>query len=238
MPWLKKEPPMGDSSTLSTLEVACSNGLKGVVVALAGDLQKRFGELAINYGSTKQLGDTASPATDVVIMSETAIDALIAAGTLAEGRFDLARSRIGLAVRKGAPRPDIATFDAFVATLRAAKSIGRSRQGISGLHLVSELARLGLAEELGPKLKPYDAYAAQACANGEVEIAIQQISELAPVGGLDIVGPVPDELQKITIFSAGIGAQSRRRDTALAFIACLKSKEAAPTLRANGLEPA
>ena len=80
---------MGDSSTLSTLEVACSNGLKGVVVALAGDLQKRFGELTINYGSTKQLGDTASPATDVVIMSETAIDALIAAGTLAEGRFDL-----------------------------------------------------------------------------------------------------------------------------------------------------
>jgi molybdate transport system substrate-binding protein len=220
------------------LDVACSNGLKGVVVAMEGELRRRFSRLALSYGSTKQLTETANAATDVFIMSDAAIDALIGAGTLAAERFDLARSRIGVAVRKGAPRPDIATLASFIATLREAKSVGRSRQGISGLHLASELTRLGLAEELGPKFKAYDGYAAQACANGEVEIAIQQISELAPVGGLDIVGPVPDELQKITIFSAGIGAHSGHRDNALAFIGCLKSKEAAPMLRANGLEPA
>lgn len=220
------------------LDVACSNGLKGVVVAMEGELRRRFSRLALSYGSTKQLTETASAATDVFIMSDAAIDALIGAGTLAAERFDLARSRIGVAVRKGAPRPDIATLASFIATLRKAKSVGRSRQGISGLHLAGELTRLGLAEELGPKFKAYDGYAAQACANGEVEIAIQQISELAPVDGLDIVGPIPDELQKITIFSAGIGAHSGHRDNALAFIGCLKSKEAAPTLRANGLEPA
>ena len=228
---------MVNSADNPVLDVACSNGLKGVVVALEGDLRRRFSGLALSYGSTKQLTETASAATDVFIMSDAAIDALIGAGTLAAERFDIARSRIGVAVRKGAPRPDISTLASFIATLRKAKSVGRSRQGISGLHLAGELTRLGLAEELGPKFKAYDGYAAQACANGEVEIAIQQISELAPVEGLDIIGPVPDELQKITVFSAGIGAHSGHRDNALAFIACLKSKEAAPTLRANGLEP-
>ncbi len=228
---------MVNSADNPVLDVACSNGLKGVVVALEGDLRRRFSGLALSYGSTKQLTETASAATHVFIMSDAAIDALIGAGTLAAERFDIARSRIGVAVRKGAPRPDISTLASFITTLRKAKSVGRSRQGISGLHLAGELTRLGLAEELGPKFKAYDGYAAQACANGEVEIAIQQISELAPVEGLDIIGPVPDELQKITIFSAGIGAHSGHRDNALAFIACLKSKEAAPTLRANGLEP-
>jgi len=229
---------MVNSADNPVLDVACSNGLKGVVVALEDALRKRFGRLAVSYGSTRQLTETAKPATDVVIMSDAAIDTLIAAGTLAAQRFDLARSRIGVAVRTGAPRPEIATLAAFIETLRNAKSIGRSRQGISGLHIAGELTRLGLAEELGPKFKAYDGYAAQACANGEVELAIQQISELAPVAGLDIVGPVPDELQKITIFSAGIGAHSGHRDRALAFIDCLKAKETAPVLRANGLEPA
>jgi molybdate transport system substrate-binding protein len=228
---------MVNSADNPVLDVACSNGLKGVVVTLERDLRRRFSGLVLSYGSTKQLTETASAATDVFIMSDAAIDALIGAGTLAAERFDIARSRIGVAVRKGAPRPDISTLASFIATLRKAKSVGRSRQGISGLHLAGELTRLGLAEELGPKFKAYDGYAAQACANGEVEIAIQQISELALVEGLDIIGPVPDELQKITIFSAGIGAHSGHRDNALAFIACLKSKEAAPTLRANGLEP-
>jgi len=228
---------MGDTAK-AVLDIACSNGLKGVLVALTQDLQSKFGELAINYGSTKQLSESVKPATDVVIMSDAAIDGLIAAGMLGSQRLDIARSRIGLAVRKGAPHPDISTLPALITTLRNAKSISRSRQGISGLHIAGELVRLGLADELGPKFKAYDGYAAQACANGETDIAIQQISELAPVPGLDIVGPLPDEVQKITIFSAGLGAQSQHHATAIAFVDFLKSKSAEPTLRANGLEPA
>jgi molybdate transport system substrate-binding protein len=228
---------MGDT-TKAVLDIACSNGLKGVVVALTQDLHSKFGELAINYGSTKQLGETVKPATDVVIMSDAGIDGLISAGTLAPQRLDIARSRIGLAVRTGAPHPDISTLPALIAALRNAKSISRSRQGISGLHIAGELVRLGLADELGPKFKAYDGYAAQACANGETDIGILQISELAPVPGLDIVGPLPDEVQKITIFSAGLGARSAHREMAVAFVAFLKSKQAEPTLRANGLEPA
>jgi molybdate transport system substrate-binding protein len=228
---------MGDTAK-AVLDIACSNGLKGVVVALTQDLKSKFGKLAINYGSTKQLSESVNSATDVVIMSDGAIDGLIGAGTLASQRLDIARSRIGVAVRKGAPHPDISTLPALIAAVRNAKSVSRSRQGISGLHIASELVRLGLADELGPKFKAYDGYAAQACANGETDMAIQQISELAPVPGLDIVGPVPDEMQKITIFSAGLGAQSSHRDTAIAFVTFLKSKQAEPTLRANGLEPA
>src|SRR5215472_9456061 len=99
---------MGDTAK-AVLDIACSNGLKGVVVALTQDLQSKFGKLAINYGSTKQLSESVTPATDVVIMSDGAIDGLIAASTLAPQRLDIARSRIGLAVRTGAPRPDIST---------------------------------------------------------------------------------------------------------------------------------
>ena len=229
---------MVSSAVEPALGVACSNGLKGVVVTLAPVLEKKVGVLALEYGSTKQLSDSVKPATDVVIMSDTAIDGLISAGTLASQRLDIARSRIGLAVRQGAPHPDINTLPALIATFRNAKSISRSRQGISGLHIAGELVRLGLADELGPKFKAYDGYAAQACANGETDIAILQISELAPVPGRDIVGPLPDELQKITIFSAGLGARSPHRELAVAFVAFLKSKQAEPTLRANGLEPA
>jgi molybdate transport system substrate-binding protein len=227
-----------ENSAPPAVAVACSNGLKGVIQALEGELRGKVGALAITYGSTKHLTENMPPGTDVVIMSDTAIDALIAGGQLAAGRFDLALSRIGVAVREGTPRPDIGTLEAFVAALRSAKSIGRSRQGISGVHLVGEFARLGLTDELGPKVKAYDGYAAQACANGEVEIVIQQISELALVAGLDIVGPVPVALQKITTFSAGITAQSTHPEAALAFITALKAKEAVPVLRANGLEPA
>ncbi|PWT90802.1 MAG: molybdate ABC transporter substrate-binding protein [Proteobacteria bacterium] len=227
-----------DKGTSPALTVACSNGLKGAVRTLEADLRKKLGALAISYGSTRQFTDQLPPGTDVVIMSDTGIDAMIAGGKLAAGRFDLALSRMGVAVRAGAPRPEITTLEAFIAALRNAKSIGRSRQGISGVYLAGEFERLGLSDELGPKIKAYDGYAPQACANGEVEIVIQQISELVIVEGLDIVGPVPDGLQKVTTFSAGITMQSTHRESALAFIACLKAKEAAPTLRTNGLEPA
>src|SRR5262245_48919979 len=132
---------MANSAAQPALDVACSNGLKGVVVTMEDDLRKKFGPIAITYGSTKQLTERATPATDAVIMSDAAIDALIAVGTLAAGRHDLARSRIGVAVRKGAPRPDISTLSAFLAALHKAKSVGRSRQGISGLHIAGELTR-------------------------------------------------------------------------------------------------
>ena len=100
------------------------------------------------------------------------------------------------------------------------------------------IERFGLAEELSSKITAYDGMAGQTCADGDAEIAIQQISELMPVAGLDILGPLPDEIQKISVFSAGIGATTTQRDAAERFIAFAKSRDCDNVLRDKGLEPA
>jgi molybdate transport system substrate-binding protein len=223
------------------IQILCTNGLKSVFLAAGDQLTRDTGiAFTADYGSTKKFTDriAAGETPDVVILTGGAINALIAQGKLASGRTDVAKSFVGVAVRKGASPPDISTVAAFIATLRAARSISRSRIGASGLHLESLITRLGLAAELTPKIKVYDGYAAQACAEGEVEIAIQQLSELMPVVGLDIVGPLPKELQKVTMFSAGIGAATTQRAAAEKFIAYIKHRDRAAVLRANGLEPA
>ena len=223
------------------LDVACTNGLKGLVLAIGGDLQTKTGcTFTGHYTSTRKLMDDvgAGATPDLAIATDEAIDKLTADGKLAGGRIDIAKSFIGVAVRKGTPRPDISTADAFWRALKSAKAISRSRLGISGMHLAAMIEKYSLGAELNSKITSYDAYAGQACANGEADIAVQQISELMPVEGLDIVGPLPDELQKITMFSAGLGAGTKHPDAAKAFVAFLRSTAVAPVLRANGLEPA
>ena len=223
------------------IQILCTNGLKSVMAAIAGELASSTGVvIAAEFGSTKKFTDriAAGDVPDVTILTDEAIDALIAQGQLASGRIDVARSFIGVAVRAGTPHPDIGSKAAFIAMLRSARAISRSRMGASGLHIAGLLQRLGLADELAPKIKVYDGYAAQACADGEVDIAIQQISELMPVVGLDIVGALPDELQKVTMFSAGISAATNQRAAAETFLGYVTAKERAPVLRANGLEPA
>jgi molybdate transport system substrate-binding protein len=232
---------MSNLAPPQSIQVLCTNGLKSVFEAVGDALSRRTGvTFAADYGSTKKFTDQIAEggAPDVVILTDEAIDSLIALGKLAGGRIDLARSFIGVAVRQGTPRPDISTVPAFIATLRAARAISRSRLGASGQHFETLLQRLGLTAELTPKIKVYDGRAAQACADGEVDIAIQQISELMPVTGLDIVGPLPPDLQKVTMFSAGIGAATRQRAAAEKFIAFVKDRERDEALRAHGLEPA
>ncbi len=225
----------------ATLDVACTNGLKGLIVGMGDDLAAKAGvRYTIDYSSTKKMIDdiAAGKSPDLAIASADAIDTLLAQGKLAGGRIDIARSVVGVAVRKGTPHPDISTTAAFIQTLKNAPSISRSRLGMSGQHLAKLVERFGLEAELTPKIKVYDAYAGQACANGEVEIAVQQISELLPVEGLEIVGPLPDDIQLVTMFSAGIAAATQQRNAARKFVDALKSREMVPLLRANGLEPA
>ncbi len=227
--------------TPAKIRVQCTNGLKSVLATVKDDFARQTGiELLAEFGSTKKFVESisAGDVADVVVLTDEAIDALIALHRLAPGRDDLAKSFVGVAVRKGTPHPSIGSKAAFIHTLKMAKSISRSRLGASGLHIAALLEQLGLTAELTPKIKVYDGYAAQACADGEVDIAIQQISELIPIEGLEIVGPLPDELQKVTMFSAGIAATTKQRTAAEAFIAYVKAKERAPVLRAKGLEPA
>jgi len=223
------------------LKALCTNGLKSVFLETGEQLSRQTGvTFSAEYGSTKKFTDRIldGDSPDVVILTDTAIDTLIGAGKLSHDRIDLAQSLIGVAVRSDTPKPDIGTVPAFIATLRAARAISRSKLGASGQHIETVLKKLGIADELAPRIKIYDGYAAQACAEGEVDIAIQQISELMPVAGLEIVGPLPTELQKLTTFSAGIGAQTALRTAAEKFIGFIKSGERASLLRRHGLEPA
>jgi molybdate transport system substrate-binding protein len=174
---------------------------------------------------------------DAAVLTAGAIDELIACGAIAT-RTDLTRSFVGIAVRKGAPRPDISTPEAFRKTMLAAKSIARSQTGASGLYFESLLARLGLADALSPKIIVQDGIVGRIAARGEAEIAVQQISELMQADGIDIIGPLPDELQSITVFSGGVFNASSAAGLAGAYVGHLAAPEFAAVIRLKGMEPA
>jgi molybdate transport system substrate-binding protein len=232
---------MSNTATTASIRVLCTNGLKTVFEAIGSDLQKGTGiSFTAEYGSTAKFTDriVAGDVPDVTILTDEAIDKLIAAGKLAGPRMDIAKSFIGVAVKQGAPRPDISSKAAFIQTLKNAKSIARSRLGASGQHFGHLLEQFGLAAELAPMITAYDGLAGQTCADGNAEIAIQQISELMPVEGLDILGPLPPEIQKSSVFSAGISASTTNRAAAERFIAFAKARDCYAVLRSKGLEPA
>jgi len=176
---------------------------------------------------------------DVVIMAAPALDELIKQGiVISNSRVDLARSTIGLAVRAGAPKPDISSVDALERALLRAKSIAYSSSA-SGVYLSTELfPRLGIADQIAAKSRKIESEPVGAVvARGEAEIGFQQISELRPVKGIDIVGPLPPEAQRVTVFSAAIVATAKQPDTARRLIAFLSSPAAAPAIRRSGMDP-
>jgi molybdate transport system substrate-binding protein len=157
----------------------------------------------------------------------------------AGSRVDLVQSLMGMAVKAGAPKPDISTIDALKRTLLAAKSIAYS-DSASGVYLSTELfPKLGIADQIRGKSRKIEADpVGEAVARGEIEIGFQQISELRPVKGIDIVGPLPPGAQKVTIFAAGIPATSKHPAEAKALIQWLASPAAYSAIKASGLEPA
>jgi molybdate transport system substrate-binding protein len=176
---------------------------------------------------------------DVVIMADAALVNLIKDGkVLAESHVTLARSSIGMAVRAGAPRPDISTVDALKRTLLQAKSIAYS-SSVSGHYLATELfQRLGIADQITHKSQRIEGErVGAAVARGEAEIGFQQVSELLPVPGIDYVGPLPPEVQRDTVFSAGVAVGTRISEAAHALIRFLTSPEAAHAITKSGMEP-
>ena len=176
---------------------------------------------------------------DVVIMADAALVNLIKDGkVLAESRVILARSSIGMAVRAGAPRPDISSVDALKRTLVQAKSIAYS-SSVSGHYLANELfQRLGIADQILRKSRRIEGErVGAAVARGEAEIGFQQVSELLPVPGIDYVGPLPPEVQRDTVFSAGVAVGTRISEAAHALIRFLASPEAAHAITKSGMEP-
>jgi len=177
---------------------------------------------------------------DVVILAASALDELVKRGKVVPGsRVDLVRSRIGMAVRAGAPKPDIRTVEALTRTLLDAKSIAYSASA-SGVYLSTELfQRLGIADQVKGKCQRIDNQSGvgPVVANGDAEIGLQQISELLPVPGIEIAGALPSEVQRITVFSAGVAAGSKNPEAAKTLIRFLASRAAVAAIQKSGLEP-
>jgi molybdate transport system substrate-binding protein len=180
----------------------------------------------------------AGQPADVVILSRPGLDGLAKqAKVLPDSRVDLVRSSIGMAVRAGAPKPDISSVDALKRTLLQAKSIAYS-SSVSGVYVSTELfQRLGIADKVMGKSKRIEGMVGPAIARGEAEIGFQQISELLPVPGIIYLGPLPPEVQKVTVFSAGIVAGSTELAAAKALIQFLASPSARTAIVKSGLEP-
>ncbi len=176
---------------------------------------------------------------DVLIMVGYALGDLIKEGKVeADSRVDIARSPIGMVVKAGAPKPDISTVEAFKRTLLAAKSIAYS-DSASGVYVGTEMMeKLGILDQMKPKSRKIEADpVAGVVARGDAELGFQQISELIPVPGVDLVGPLPAEVQKITVFSAGIVKGAREPEAGRALIRFLMSADSAAVIKKSGLDP-
>ena len=224
------------------IRVLSTHAAMGVLNELGPKFERATGnQLSIGYDPAKavkrQIENGA--AFDVAIVTLPVFDDLTVQGKiLPETRADIGRSGLGLSVRKGAPKPDIATTEAFKRALLATKSVVRSIEGTSGIYFEKLLDRLGMTEAMASKivLGP-SGRVAELVARGEADMAVQQIAELLPVTGAQYAGPFPPELQLYSEFAAGVATASKHRDAAQAFIATLTTPEAIALFNVAGLEP-
>jgi len=191
-------------------------------------------------GVAKRLTD--GEVADLIIVADTGIDELTKQGKVVPGRTDFARTGIGVAVRKGAPKPDIASPEALKRALLNAKAVAHTAPaggGITAMHLLRMFEKLGIAQEVAAKTKLAaggpNGRVSTLVASGEADIGLQQVSELMSNPGVDVVGLLPAELQQITVYSAGITANAREAEAAKAFIRFISAPAAAPIYAAKGL---
>jgi molybdate transport system substrate-binding protein len=226
------------------MKVLCSNALRAVLSELAPAFERDSGrKLAVTFASTVMLLEQIGRGEDgdLTVLTDEAIDDLIRQGKLVAGsRVDLARSAIGIAVRAGAAKPDIGSVEAFKAALLGARSVAYSKTGVSGIYFPTLLDRLGIAAAVEPKvIFPQPGVAVgEVVAKGGAEIGVQQISELRPVAGIEVVGPLPPELQKVTVFSAGLFVGAQDPQGAKSLVAALTAATARALYVQKGMEPA
>jgi len=224
------------------IKLLASNALRSVLQDIAPQFEQVSGHtLAMTFGSTGNLTASIDKGTpfDLTIMGADALDNLIKRGTLAGPRLDIARSGIGVAYRKGAPKPDISTAAALKATLLAAKSISFNPQGLSGTHMLAVIETMGISADVRSKLKVPAVSAAEDVAKGLAEIGMTQSSEILPhaAEGAELAGPLPPEVQLYTAFSIAVSVKAQQPDAAKVLIAFLRAPALVPLLKAKGLEP-
>lgn len=225
----------------NSVRVLSTLALAGVVRALAERFQAESGaRIDADFAPTVRLlerlkeGETA----DVLILTDEGLAGLITAGrVIAESRIDLARSWVGLAVKAGEAHPDISTEAALRTTLLAARSVAYSRLGASGIFFAQLIARMGIEKEINARatISPMG-FTAERIVSGEADVAIQQLSELKQVKGIEVVGPLPHHLQTPAVFSAGRMTASNKSAASDLLLKFLSSTEATPALIESGLE--
>jgi molybdate transport system substrate-binding protein len=226
----------GAHADAAELKVLSTNALKSVLEDLGPKFEQSSGDkLAITWGTAAQLKVSIEKgaAFDLAVITDAGADDLIKQGKLAS-RTALARSGTAVAIKKGAPKPALASADDFKKMVLAAKSIAWVEQGASGIYLKGLFERLGVFDQIKGKLKSVKA-AGEAVANGEAEIGFTQVSEILPHPGAELAGMLPPDIQSFTTFVVGVRAKDSA--PAAALVTFLKAPAAAAVIKAKGLEP-
>jgi molybdate transport system substrate-binding protein len=223
------------------IRVFSTNGVKTVVEELAPKFERATGhKLVVRFAPAAELkGEIEKGAAfDLAILTAAATDDLLRQKKLASAtRADVAKSGAGVAIRKGAPRPDISNADAFKRTLLGAKSVAYVGVGATAATMTKIFERFGIAAEMKAKTRVLSGVSApEAVAKGEAELGFTQISEILPVAGAELAGPLPPEVQVYTVFAGAVGANARQPAAAEAFLKFLTAPAASQVIKAKGME--
>jgi molybdate transport system substrate-binding protein len=225
------------------IKVLASNGVKAALEELAPAFERETGnKLVLSFGLAAALKRQieSGEAFDVAILTSAGIEDLAKQGKVDGGsRAAIARSGVGIGIRKGGPRPDIATPDAFKRTMLSAKSISWAKEGQSGIYFAGLLERIGIAGQMKPKVVPAasGAEVGKLVASGQVEFGVILVNELMTAPGVEVLGPLPPELQSYTAFHAGVASGSKNSSAAKALIKFLTAPSAGAVFKAKGQEP-
>jgi molybdate transport system substrate-binding protein len=231
------------SARAADIKVLASNGVKSALEELAPAFERDTGnKLVISFGLAAALKRQieSGEVFDVAILTSAGIEDLAKQGKIdGASRAAIARSGVGIGIRKGGPRPDIGTPDALKRTLLAAKSITWAKEGQSGIYFAGLLEKIGIAEQMKPKVVPAASgvEVGKLVAGGQVELGVILVNELMAAPGVEVLGPLPPELQNYTVFHAGVGAGSKDSSAAKALIKFLTAPAAGTVFKAKGQEP-
>ena len=227
---------------MATIKLFCSNSMRGVMDELLPQFERASGhKVEVSYDPAKlmmeriQRGESA----DLLIIGGSALQELEKAGKIAAGsRGVISSCGVGVAVKAGAPKPEIGTVDAFKRALLAAKSVAYTEHGASGIYFSGLIEKLGIAAEIKAKAaRQAGGLVGEIVAAGKAELAVQQVPELMVVKGIDYVGPLPQEIQQTTVSSAGIFASSKAPKETRALLDFLVTPDAKRVMKAKGHEP-
>jgi molybdate transport system substrate-binding protein len=237
----------GAAAQPAEINALISTALKSAMDELLPSFEREHGHtIRASYGPSGALIPrfNAGQPADVFLTDSAAIDELIRQGKVVPGRSDLARTGIGIAVRKGAPKPDVSSPEALKQALLAARSVGHAAPAggsITAPHIMRMFEQLGIAAEMAPKVRLAaggpNGRVSVLISSGEADIGLQQVSELMSNPDVEVIGMLPPELQQITIYSAAVTTNAREVEAAKTLIKALSAPSAAPIYKAKGLDP-